>query len=179
MQRRAARRAAKDGKPAPTLTSWDSLLGVHDTTRLGALRFRRGADRPFLDDSADLAAPPIARVPALQAISLKLEDAHAEEHPDYDEWLAQLVAPGSSLGGARPKAAVIDESGRLCIAKFPSRRTRTMSAPGRVSSIGLPQARASRCPQRHCTGSVAKAIPTSAAASIAPRPADGELSCPR
>ena len=70
----------------------------------------------------DRAAPPIARVQELQAVSLKLEGAHAEEHPDYEKWLAQPVVPGSSLGGARPKAGVIDEEGHLCIAKFPSRK---------------------------------------------------------
>lgn len=122
MQRRAAQRAAKNGKPPPTLTAWDYLIGVHDATRMGALRFRRDENEPFLDDAQELAAPPIARVPELQAVSLKLEDAHAEGHPDYEKWLAQLVAPGSSLGGARPKAGVIDKDGRLCIAKFPSRK---------------------------------------------------------
>jgi serine/threonine-protein kinase HipA len=122
MQRRAAQRAAKEGKSPPTLNEWDYLLGVHDATRMGALRFRRAGNEPFLDATQDLAAPPIARVAELQAVSLKLEDAHAEEHPDYEQWLAQLVAPGSSLGGARPKAGVVDKNGQLCIAKFPSRK---------------------------------------------------------
>lgn len=122
MQRRAAHRAGKQGKPAPTLTAWDYLLGVHDITRLGALRFRRSEDTPFLDDDRSQAAPAIASVRELQAISLRLEDEHAEEDPDYDKWLTQLVAPGSSLGGSRPKATVIDETGHLCLAKFPSRR---------------------------------------------------------
>lgn len=125
MQRRAAHRAAKDGNPPPTLAAWDYLIGVHDSTRMGALRFRRDENSPFLDDADDLVAPPIARVQELQAVSLNLEDAHAEEHPDYEKWLAQLVAPGSSLGGARPKAGVIDKDGRLCIAKFPSRKDTT------------------------------------------------------
>lgn len=125
MQRRAAHRAAKDGTPPPTLTAWDYLIGVHDSTRMGALRFRRDENSPFLDDTQDLVAPPIARVQELQAVSLKLEDTHAEEHPDYEKWLAQLVAPGSSLGGARPKAGVTDKNGRLCIAKFPSRKDTT------------------------------------------------------
>ncbi len=121
MQRRAARRATKAGKPAPTLTPWDYLLGVQDVTRLGALRFRRSENQPFLDDDTTRSAPPVTSVRELQAVSLKLEDEKAEEHPDYEEWLAQLVAPGSSLGGARPKAAVVNEKGHLCIAKFPSR----------------------------------------------------------
>src|SRR5882672_8503559 len=129
MQRRAAQRAAKQGSPPPMLTAWDYLIGVHDLTRMGALRFRRSENEPFLDDNEDQAAPPVARVQALEAVSLKLEDDHAEEHPDYEKWLAQLVAPGSALGGARPKAAVIDEDGSLCIAKFPSRRdTRDVGA---------------------------------------------------
>ena len=122
MQRRAAQRAAKAGNPPPTLSAWDYLIDVHDLTRMGALRFRRDEKAPFLDDKEEQAAPPIARVQTLQAVSLKLEGEHAEEHPDYEKWLAQLVAPGSALGGARPKAAVIDEGGNLCIAKFPSRR---------------------------------------------------------
>ena len=121
MQRRAARRATKAGKPAPTLTPWDYLLGVQDVTRLGALRLRRSENQPFLDDDTTRSAPPVTSVRELQAVSLKLEDEKAEEHPDYEEWLAQLVAPGSSLGGARPKAAVVNEKGHLCIAKFPSR----------------------------------------------------------
>lgn len=122
MQRRAAQRATKAGKPAPTLTAWDYLLGVHDKTRLGALRFRRSENEPFLDDDKTQPAPPVTYVRELQAVSLKLEDEKVEEHPDYEKWLTQLVAPGSSLGGARPKAAVVDETGHLCIAKFPSRR---------------------------------------------------------
>ncbi len=125
MQRRAAQRAASAGNPTPTLTAWDYLLGVHDPTRMGALRFRREEGGPFLDDNQERAAPPIARVEELQEVSLRLEDAHAEEHPDFGKWLAQLVAPGSSLGGARPKAGVVDEAGHLCIAKFPSRRDTT------------------------------------------------------
>ena len=122
MQRRENARARADARPPRALTEWDCLLGVHDETRMGALRLRR-ADGAWLDDDAVLAAPPLASLRALQAASLRFEAQPAgDDTPDDLRWLAQLVVPGSSLGGARPKASVRDEQGRLCIAKFPSRR---------------------------------------------------------
>jgi serine/threonine-protein kinase HipA len=101
---------------------------VHDETRLGALRFRVSPDGPFVDSDARLAAPPITSLRELQAASLQFEEhINEEEHPEYARWLAQLFAPGTSLGGARPKASVRDEQGVLCIAKFPSHQdTRDM-----------------------------------------------------
>jgi serine/threonine-protein kinase HipA len=87
---------------------------------MGALRFRASADHPFLDDNVENAAPPLARLRELEAASLDLERDGIEEDPRYARLLA-LLAPGSSLGGARPKAGVLDPQGRLWIAKFPSR----------------------------------------------------------
>jgi serine/threonine-protein kinase HipA len=128
MQRRENSRARQEGRRALTLTEWDFLLGVHDETRLGALRFRVPPDGPFIDTDAHLAAPPITSLRELQAASLQFEQhLNEEEHPEYERWLTQLFAPGTSLGGARPKASVRDEKGVLCIAKFPSRQdTRDM-----------------------------------------------------
>lgn len=128
MQRRENLRARQEGQRPRTLTEWDFLLGVHDETRLGALRFRVSPDGPFVDSDARLAAPPITSLRELQAASLQFEEHfNEEEHPEYARWLAQLFAPGTSLGGARPKASVRDEQGALCIAKFPSRQdTRDM-----------------------------------------------------
>ncbi|MGB6692949.1 MAG: HipA domain-containing protein [Terracidiphilus sp.] len=128
MQRRENLRARQEGQRPRTLTEWDFLLGVHDETRLGALRFRVSPDGPFVDSDARLAAPPITSLRELQAASLQFEEhINEEEHPEYARWLAQLFAPGTSLGGARPKASVRDEQGVLCIAKFPSRQdTRDM-----------------------------------------------------
>jgi serine/threonine-protein kinase HipA len=121
MQRRENSRARWEGRRARTLTEWDFLLGVHDQTRLGALRFRIPPDGPFIDCDANLAAPPITSLRELQAASLQFEQhLNEEEHPEYERWLAQLFAPGTSLGGTRPKASVRDEQGTLCIAKFPS-----------------------------------------------------------
>jgi serine/threonine-protein kinase HipA len=123
MQRRENVRARQERRRPRALTEWDFLLGVHDETRLGALRFRASADGPFIDSDTQLAAPPITSLRELQVASLQFEQhINDEEHPDYERWLSQLFAPGTSLGGARPKASVRDEAGVLCIAKFPSRQ---------------------------------------------------------
>jgi serine/threonine-protein kinase HipA len=122
MQRRENLRARLEQRPARRLTEWDYLLGVHDETRLGALRLRSLEEGEFLDSDRQMAAPPITCVRELQAASDGLErHIDDEQNPEYARWLNQLVAPGSSLGGARPKASVRDETGHLCIAKFPSR----------------------------------------------------------
>jgi serine/threonine-protein kinase HipA len=130
MQRRENTRARHEKRKPRVLVDWDFLLGVHDETRLGALRFRASPDRPFLDSDAHLAAPPLDSLRELQAASLQFEQhIDEEENPEYEQWLNQLFAPGSSLGGARPKASVRDEAGILCMAKFPSRKdTRDMGA---------------------------------------------------
>jgi serine/threonine-protein kinase HipA len=126
MQRRENMRARLDGRKARSLTEWDFLLGVHDETRLGALRFQDSESGRFIDSDDEFAAPPIASLRELQAASLQFElHGDEEKHPDYERWLKQLFAPGTSLGGARPKASVRsvrDEEGALCLAKFPSRQ---------------------------------------------------------
>ena len=123
MQRRENSRARQEQRRARNITEWDFLLGVHDETRLGALRFRVPPDGAFIDSDEHLAAPPITSLRELQAASLQFEQhINEEEHPEYERWLTQLFAPGTSLGGARPKASVRDEKGTLCIAKFPSRQ---------------------------------------------------------
>lgn len=100
----------------------DYLLGVHDTFRPGGLRFKLDDEEgPFLDNQADVAAPPFVRLRELEAASQALEDEHlAPDVPGIDAWLRMLIAPGGSLGGARPKASVADTQGHLWIAKFPS-----------------------------------------------------------
>ena len=128
MQRRENIRARQEKRKPRVLTEWDFLLGVHDETRLGALRFRAAPDGPFIDRDAAFAAPPLTSLRELQAASLQFEQhIDDEENPEYEKWLTQLFAPGTSLGGARPKASVRDEGGSLCMAKFPSRNdTRDM-----------------------------------------------------
>jgi serine/threonine-protein kinase HipA len=123
MQRRENSRARQEKRRPRTLTEGDFLLGVHDETRLGGLRFRIPPDAAFVDADARFAAPPITSLRELQVASLQFEQhINEEEHPEYEKWLTQLFAPGTSLGGARPKASVRDESGALCMAKFPSRQ---------------------------------------------------------
>lgn len=119
MQRRLALRARQAGTAAPPLREVDYLLGVYDGHRLGALRFAVDGG-PFLDDDAALASPPWTTLRELEAASLALQRDGAEDDPHYGRWLALLLAPGRSLGGARPKASVRDVADHLWIAKFPS-----------------------------------------------------------
>lgn len=125
MQRRENLRARTEGRRPGTLGDWDFLLGVHDKTRLGALRFQDPRDERFINSDSHLTVPPISSLRELQSASLAFA-THAENdhHPEYRAWLEQLLAPGTSPGGARPKATVRDEEDRLCVAKFPSRRDR-------------------------------------------------------
>ncbi|AVF36272.1 type II toxin-antitoxin system HipA family toxin [Rahnella sikkimica] len=98
----------------------DYLLGVHDNYRIGALRFRLNDEGHFLDDRHDVAAPPFIQIRELEAASLALEKDSENLAAGADEWLRLLIAPGGSLGGARPKASVCAPDGHLWIAKFPS-----------------------------------------------------------
>ncbi len=98
----------------------DYLLGVHDTFRSGALRYKLSENGPFLDDRDGSAAPPFVRLRELEAASRAIESDTNNDDPATDEWLRLLLAPGASLGGARPKASVVDRDGHLLIAKFPS-----------------------------------------------------------
>ena len=114
---------AQEEKRLPRrLSSFDYLLGIDDYARMGALRFKEEADGDFINSSPSLRIPPLTDIRTLEAASKEIERSElANELPDK-RWIAQLVQPGSSLGGARPKASVVDRDGRLCIAKFPSRR---------------------------------------------------------
>ncbi|MDO9017357.1 MAG: type II toxin-antitoxin system HipA family toxin [Deltaproteobacteria bacterium] len=120
LDRREALLAREEGRRVRPLLELDYLLGVYDGHRMGALRFRRG-EGPYLDDNRELAAPPWASLRELEHASLELERDDVEDDPSYARWLRLLIAPGSSLGGARPKAGVVAVDGALWIAKFPSR----------------------------------------------------------
>ena len=122
MQRREAQLAKAEGRDMCPLLESDYLLGVYDRHRMGALRFRLSEDSHFLDDQADMATPPWTKLRDLEYASLQLEHEDAESDKDYMKWLKMLIALGGSLGGARPKASVLDEDGHPWIAKFPSRR---------------------------------------------------------
>ncbi|MDP9198117.1 MAG: type II toxin-antitoxin system HipA family toxin [Pseudomonadota bacterium] len=119
LDRREAIAARDERRAVRTLVDWDYLLGVHDECRLGALRFRRDDTSPFLDQQSP-AAPPITSLRELEAVSLALQAEGAEKLPAYRQWIATLLAPGTSLGGSRPKANFRDRDDSLWIAKFPS-----------------------------------------------------------
>ena len=122
MQRRLER-AKRTGTAAAStsLHESDYLLGVHDSYRSGALRFKRDDKSAFLDDSKDFGAPPMVRLRELEAAARTLEQ-DSSTPAEIDDSLRILIAPGGSLGGARPKASVVDPHGELWIAKFPSTR---------------------------------------------------------
>ncbi len=120
MRRREAALARQEGRKEKTLTELDYLLGVYDRPRIGAMRFRANEEGPFLNDNKEMASPPWTSLRALENASIQLEREDAINEPKYMTWLNTLIAPGSSLGGARPKASVVDPNGSLWIAKFPS-----------------------------------------------------------
>ncbi|NTX26482.1 HipA domain-containing protein [Burkholderia pyrrocinia] len=123
MDRRLERDIRAGLRPKGTrLHESDYLLGVHDLYRVGALRYKLDDAGEFLDDRLDLAAPPFAEIRELEHASRALEEDVDNTAPNGRDWLAMLIAPGGSLGGARPKASVADDRGRLYIAKFPSAR---------------------------------------------------------
>jgi serine/threonine-protein kinase HipA len=123
MQRRLERRKrAGEVAARARLYESDYLLGVHDAFRAGALRLRLDDRGDFMDNQHGTAAPPFVQLRELEAASLALERDEKNTAAAGNEWLGMLIAPGGSLGGARPKATVVDPQGHLWIAKFPSVR---------------------------------------------------------
>ena len=124
LMKRRLERDIRDGlAPKGTkLYESDFLLGVHDRYRVGAIRYKLNDEGNFLDDRDGLAAPPFVELRALEQASRALENDPDNMSLDGREWLRMLIAPGGSLGGARPKASVADKNGHLWIAKFPSTR---------------------------------------------------------
>lgn len=120
MKRREAILARKEGRKEKTLFETDFLLGVFDIHRMGAIRFKESEDGPFLNDNKEMAAPPWTSIRELEQAARIVEEENVDDE-EYIKWLNLLIAPGSSLGGARPKASVVDPRNQLWIAKFPSK----------------------------------------------------------
>lgn len=117
MKRREVLLARDAGCHPKILHESDFLLGVYDLSRSGALRFKTDLNGDFLASDALYSTPPWAKLRDLENAAFHIE----KDEPSEDEkWIKMLYAPGSSLGGARPKANVIDPEGVLWIAKFPS-----------------------------------------------------------
>jgi serine/threonine-protein kinase HipA len=120
MDRREAVLARKEQRKPKTLFETDYLLGVFDNHRMGALRFKESMEGAFLNDQKEMTSPPWTSIRELEQASWQLEEDGTNDSEKL-KWLNLLIAPGSSLGGARPKASVLDEKGHLWIAKFPSK----------------------------------------------------------
>lgn len=119
MKRRAAQWAKENKEKIPTLYDIDFLLGVYDESRMGALRFKIDPNGDFLDNNKAASTPPWSSIRELQNAANSFEND--ADNDEISKWLAVLIAPGSSLGGARPKANVLDTDKSLWIAKFPSK----------------------------------------------------------
>ena len=159
MKRREALHAEIENRAERRLLESDFLLGVFDESRMGALRFKIDPDGDFLDNDSRFSAPPWASIRNLEYASLQLEKTGSEKKSDYHTWIDMLIAPGSSLGGARPKAGIWDNDENLWIAKFPSNSdVRDIGAWEMVvhelamkTGINVPLCKAERFSSRHHT----------------------------
>lgn len=151
LRRREAIRARREGRPFHQLTESDYLLEVHDETRMGALRFKLDESGDFVSRDSELPAPPWTSLRELEAACLHYEE-EAPSDDEHEKWITMLLAPGSSLGGTRPKANVMDNEGNLWIAKFPSRADSSNTGAwemvayelARQSGLELPECRIER-----------------------------------
>jgi serine/threonine-protein kinase HipA len=159
MRRREAWQAQQEGRDERTLFESDFLLGVFDGHRMGGVRFKFNEDGPFMNDQKKMATPPWTSLRELEHASLQLEGDDAMNDPEYAQWLNVLIDPGSSLGGARPKASVIDDKGHLWIAKFPSSRDdknagaweMVLHELAKACGIHVPEARLQKFSGKHHT----------------------------
>lgn len=159
MKRREALNARQEKRPPNTLLQSDFLLGVHDEQRMGGLRFKAEPDGDFLSNHDGNNAPPWTRLRELENAAWQFQSDDAAENPGLGEWLNLLMAPGSSIGGARPKAGVCDEEDNLWIAKFPGRNDEIDKAAWEMvthtlavrAGLSIAEARAERFGRSHHT----------------------------
>jgi serine/threonine-protein kinase HipA len=120
LNRREQILAAEEKRPVKRLSSFDYLTGIDDFSRMGSFRFKESPDGDYINCEYTLRIPPLTDLRALVNASMEIEKSEGKNRLPEKKWIQQLVHPGSSLGGARPKAGVMDNDGKLCIAKFPS-----------------------------------------------------------
>ena len=121
LNRREQIQAAEEKRPVRRLSSFDYLMGIDDFSRMGGFRFRLSQEDEYINCEKTLRIPPLTDARALVVASMEIEKSEELNLLPEKKWLLQLVHPGTSLGGARPKAGVMDDEGHLCVAKFPSR----------------------------------------------------------
>ena len=122
LKRREQIQASEEKRAVRNLSSFDYLMGIDDFSRMGGFRLKREMDGDFINVSPSLKIPPLTELRQLVLASQEVEKSEENDVLPEKKWIAQLIQPGTSLGGARPKAGVLDDSGNLCIAKFPSRK---------------------------------------------------------
>lgn len=123
-EKREAIQAQKEKRAPRSLASFDYLLSIDDYMRMGGLRFKETESGPYLNDDAGLRVPPITTLRELAAAADAVEKSDEKGELPEERWLFQLLNPGTSLGGARPKSNVQDTNGSLLVAKYPSRSDR-------------------------------------------------------
>ena len=111
--------AQDENRPIRRLSSFDFLTGIDDFSRMGGFRFKETPDGEFINADNSLRIPPLTDLRELIAASKEIEKSEDVNELPEKRWIAQLVQPGSSLGGARPKANVVDTDRSICVAKFP------------------------------------------------------------
>lgn len=119
--RREQIQAKEEKRPVRRLSSMDLLLGIDDTTRIGGFRYKEDLDGDFINAEQSLQIPPITSLRELIEASHQIELSEESNVLPQKKWILQLLHSGTSLGGARPKASVLNEQKQICIAKFPSR----------------------------------------------------------
>ena len=121
LNRREQILASEERRPIRRLSSFDYLIGIDDFSRMGGFRFKTALEGEFINCDSHLRIPPLTNLRSLIAASMEIEKSEEQNRLPEMKWIQQLVHPGSSLGGARPKAGVRDTDGFLYVAKFPSR----------------------------------------------------------
>lgn len=122
LMRREQIEARDQLRPVRRLTSFDYLCGIDDYSRMGGFRFSKDPGGDFINTGTEFKVPPLTGVGELMHAAHEVERSELDNELPSRKWIAQLVHPGTSLGGARPKASVVDEDGHLAVAKFPSRK---------------------------------------------------------
>ncbi len=122
LDRRERLAANEEQRPVRTPSNYDYLVGIEDLTRMGGIRYSAEENGAFINDDSKFSVPPLESLRALCDACQEIESAEERNELPEQRWLDQIVDPGSSLGGARPKANVVGEDGRLYVAKFPSKK---------------------------------------------------------
>ena len=122
LDRRERLTAQQEGRPKRMLTNYDYLIGIEDFTRMGGIRYKEEDSDSYINASDKYLVPPIESLRALCDACHEIELAEERNELPEQRWLDQLIDPGTSLGGARPKANVVDTDGTLYVAKFPSKK---------------------------------------------------------